>query len=563
MRVTNRASTRNYLRYVNKGLSDQAGVQERVASGNRFEKVSDDVSSGIQAMKARTQQYKMEKQIGNIEDINNVLVAAEDSMQSIDDHLKDIHARFLRAMNDTNQNNRNIFATEIKALKEEIFQLANSSYNGQFLFSGSNNYDAPFSVDKETGHLVYNGIGVPTDKIFQREDGTYYYETVQYDKDGNPITKNVPLTNENGDYVFEGTGNPKTTPENILINGNGKLPDGSEPTKISDGVYQDKTTLTTYYIRNPKNTGTYLKIDTALTPPDTLTPGANPGDLATINGNPVVERGSGIYEAEDGTMYVEYPAGGGNFYAAASKASTETTGATCTLGTTDPLTMTDANGKQVEVTKTGTDPDTYETAEGTLFVQNEWGTGFKQVQNTPDPDDPTKNLQQNVPAYKDVPLNDQIYLDVGLGIVMNGSTVDPQTAFNVSYCGPEILGFGINEKNGLSNNLYNLLNDMEAMLKDPSKYSVDDAQAFGDHLLNRMDAFRENVTDLGAKTQFLETMLERLNKGRDNLEISIGNYTGTDYVEESRHQASAAAVVNALYQLGSNIIPLSLMDFVD
>lgn len=559
MRVTNRASTRNYLRYVNKGLSDQAKTQEKVASGNRFEKVSDDVSSGIKAMKARSDQYKMEKQIGNIEDINNVLVAAEDSMQSIDDQLKTVYTRFLRAMNDTNQNNRNIFAAEIKALKEEILQLANSKYNDQFLFSGSNNYDAPFSVDKETGHLVYNGIGVPTDKIFQREDGTYYYETIQYDEKGQPITKNVPQTNENG-YLFEG-GPTKTPPENIKINANGKLPNGNTVTKVTEGVYSDTTIPTDIYIKNPQNTADgYLKIDTTSTALS-LTPGTNPGDLSSIGTAPVVDRGSGVYEAEDGTMYVQYPAGTGSFYAAAaSTTATENQGANCTLSTGDPLTMTDANGTQVEVTQTG--PDTYETKEGTLFVKNEWGTGFKQVTDTPDPDDPTKKLQQNVPAYKDVPLNDEIYLDVGLGIRMNGSTVDPQTAFNVSYCGPEILGFGINEENGLSNNIYNLLNDMEDMLKNPDKYSVDSAQAYGNQLLDRLDAFRENITDLGAKTQFLETMLDRLNKSRDNLEISIGNYTGTDYVEESRHQASASAVINALYQLGSNIIPLSLMDFV-
>lgn len=561
MRVTNRSATRNYLRYVNKGLSDQAKVQERVASGNRFEKVSDDVSSGIKAMKARSDQYKMEKQIGNIEDINNVLVAAEDSMQSIDDQLKTVHERFLRAMNGTNENNRNIFAAELKALKEEILQLANSQYNGQYLFSGSNNYGAPFSVDKETGHLVYNGVGVPTDKIFQREDGTYYYETVQYGPDGKPVMKNVPMKNESGGYIFEG-GAFKETPTEVTIT-DGKLPDGTAVTNTpaATNVSEHYTDANNnVYIENPNKAGSYLQLgQTTAGNLDTTTTPSN------INGVPVVDRGNNIYEAENGDLYVLDPANNasGDFYKVESTTSTtETQGDPWTLNAADPnnITVTDGAGNAVKVTKTGSNPDTYEDENGTLFVANEWGTGVKQVKNKTD--DQGNVVQEPAKAYKDVPLNEEIYLDVGLGIRMTGSTVDPQTAFNVSYAGPDILGFGVDEKTGLSNNIYNLLNDMQEMLANPDKYSTDQAQEFGEHLLNRLDAFRENVTDLGAKTQFLETMLDRLNKSRDNLEISIGNYTGTDYVEESRHQASAAAVVNALYQLGSNIIPLSLMDFV-
>ncbi len=562
MRVTNRSATRNYLRYVNKGLSDQAKVQERVGSGNRFEKVSDDVSSGIKAMKARSDQYKMEKQIGNIEDINNVLVAAEDSMQSIDDQLKTVHERFLRAMNGTNENNRNIFAAELKALKEEILQLANSQYNGQYLFSGSNNYGAPFSVDKETGHLVYNGVGVPTDKIFQREDGTYYYETVQYGPDGKPVMKNVPMKNESGGYIFEG-GNPKKIPTEVAIK-DGKLPDGTAVTKVPATAtgsehYANGNTL---YIENPNKAGSYLEVDNTGTP---AIDGLN-NTPPTLDGNVVVQRDANgnVYEDETGNLYVRDPVNNaGGFYKVASETSTtEMTGTSLQLDTTDPnnITVEDANGNDIKVTKTGSNPDTYEDENGTLFVANEWGTGVKQVKNKTD--DQGNVVQEPAKAYKDVPLNEEIYLDVGLGIRMTGSTVDPQTAFNVSYAGPDILGFGVDEKTGLSNNIYNLLNDMQEMLANPDKYSTDQAQEFGEHLLNRLDAFRENVTDLGAKTQFLETMLDRLNKSRDNLEISIGNYTGTDYVEESRHQASAAAVVNALYQLGSNIIPLSLMDFV-
>ena len=66
--------------------------------------------------------------------------------------------------------------------------MVNSSYNGQFLFSGSNNYGAPFSVDKTTGKLSYNGV--PVDDIERRKDGTYFYE------DANGTIHDVPLNED-------------------------------------------------------------------------------------------------------------------------------------------------------------------------------------------------------------------------------------------------------------------------------------------------------------------------------------------------------------------------------
>ena len=81
-------------------------------------------------------------------------------------------------------------------------------------------------------------------------------------------------------------------------------------------------------------------------------------------------------------------------------------------------------------------------------------------------------------------------------------------------------------------------------------------------LLEERDKFGENVTDIGAKTQFLETMLNRLEKNANNLEAKMARLTGTDMSDEFIHKSTNAAVTNALYQMGSTVIPLSLMDFI-
>ena len=344
MRVTNRASTRNYLRYMNTALSNQQRTNERLHSGNRFERISEDVSSGIRAMTAKTELYKTEKHLSNVQSLNETLTAAENSMQTIHDQLKTVNEKLLKAINgDEDPKSRKVYASEIRALRDEIYQLGNSKYSDQFLFSGSNNYMAPFQVDDSTGDLLYNGI--PVDEIqLDTTDNKYYY--------------------------------------------------------MDNGV---KT---------------------------------------------------------------------------------------------------------------------------------------------------------------EVPLNDEIYMDVGLGITMSGSDIDPSTAFNISYAGPEILGFGVNEDTGFSNNLYNLLTDIANELEQESldQKKVDELQV---HLSDRMDSFLTNITDIGAKTTFLTNMENRLQVSADNLEIRIANLTGTDYIEESTHQASQVVITQALYKMGSSVIPMSLMNFIN
>ena len=89
---------------------------------------------------------------------------------------------------------------------------------------------------------------------------------------------------------------------------------------------------------------------------------------------------------------------------------------------------------------------------------------------------------------------------------------------------------------------------------------VDELQV---HLSDRMDSFLTNITDIGAKTTFLTNMENRLKVSADNLEIRIANLTGTDYIEESTHQASQVTITQALYKMGSSVIPMSLMNFIN
>lgn len=373
MRVADRSTGRNYLKYLNNAKTDYAKTLERIASGNRFEKISEDVSSGARVLQARSEKYKVEKQLSNVKSINEEMDTMETAMTSIEDILLEIHPMVERAKNAaTGDSGREALANEIKAMREEIIQFANTQYGNRYVFGGTNaSHEAPFSADPDTGKLLYNGIDV--DIIKQGEDGTYYYE-------------------KEGDFLLDDLGNP----------------------------------------------------------------------VLDAEGNPVLKK-------------------------------------------------------------------------------------------------------------HEIPMDGDVFLDIGLGIRVNEGSVnlttgaemmpnvDPDTGFKISYSGLDLLGFGTNEE-GVTNNIYNLLTEIENNIRNFNELEL---EKFDNHFVDRCDLFRANLTDMGAKTNFLDTMQSRLENSVDNYKIRINNLMGINDAEEATNQTMNEYVLKAVLQMGSVILPVSLMDFLN
>ncbi|MBQ5883329.1 MAG: hypothetical protein IIW72_02260, partial [Clostridia bacterium] len=62
MRVADKTTQRNYLRYLNNARTNYAETNMKIASGNRFIELSDDVSAGTRMLNSRVELFKSEKQ---------------------------------------------------------------------------------------------------------------------------------------------------------------------------------------------------------------------------------------------------------------------------------------------------------------------------------------------------------------------------------------------------------------------------------------------------------------------------------------------------------------------
>lgn len=171
MRVSDKTTNRNFLNYIDNAKTNYAKTNERIASGKRFSRISEDVSAGTRVLRVRGDLKKTEEYLDTVQSINEELAVTENALSYINEKLVQAHTRTIKALSDTSgDSGREAIANEISAIKQEILQYANTKYNNKFVLGGTAADAAPFTTGDD-GRLLYNGIDV--DSITQGTEGNY------------------------------------------------------------------------------------------------------------------------------------------------------------------------------------------------------------------------------------------------------------------------------------------------------------------------------------------------------------------------------------------------------
>ncbi len=177
MRITQNSLTRSYLRNLNRNLSNLAKSNERLTSERRYNLVSENTSDAARAYTVRDELWSNEQFLTNIRDAKGELSSAESNMMSVSDILKSVQEQVIHGITGTTSpEQREILASSIDNLKEEVLQLANAKYGDKYLFSASNNDTPPFSI--VNGELQFNGVKVDTtnDPALFNENNSVYLD---------------------------------------------------------------------------------------------------------------------------------------------------------------------------------------------------------------------------------------------------------------------------------------------------------------------------------------------------------------------------------------------------
>lgn len=168
MRVTQKAVNRTYLKNVNRNLFSYTESTERMNSGRKFSKVSEDVSSTARAFRVRSQLARDEQYLENIENVQKTCDSAEDIARNINDWLTTVKERIVQANGaGKGADEKAIIGEEIANLSNSVLQAINTNTIGTYVFGGSRN-EAPFNLNAN-GELVFRD-GTLVDKATSRAE---------------------------------------------------------------------------------------------------------------------------------------------------------------------------------------------------------------------------------------------------------------------------------------------------------------------------------------------------------------------------------------------------------
>ncbi|MFW2487070.1 flagellar hook-associated protein FlgL [Clostridium chromiireducens] len=176
-RITNSMLSTNYLRNMNRNMSNMKMLQNQLASGKEINKASDNPYKAGRSMQLHTE-ISYNKQFNeNIKDTSNWLDTTDTALSQMGDVFGRIETLLVNAGNGAYGNDEKAaIQDEIKEKVNELSQILNTSFDGSYIFGGTKTGSKPTTV--VDGALQYadkdgNGMGNSGDvTAYKKVDGT-------------------------------------------------------------------------------------------------------------------------------------------------------------------------------------------------------------------------------------------------------------------------------------------------------------------------------------------------------------------------------------------------------
>lgn len=183
----------------------------------------------------------------------------------------------------------------------------------------------------------------------------------------------------------------------------------------------------------------------------------------------------------------------------------------------------------------------------------------KMIKSSDDPN--VKNTYENI--------DDSLYVDIGLGFQEANGELISSSAYDAALNGLDFLGYG-EDAAGNPNNIVSIMWQMGEIFEgydiDTNTWtngSREKAQELMAKLEDAADNLNEQHTKLDADTKYLYTNLDRLTTTKDNLNEQIINIEDVDKAQAIMDLVWAQQAYNAALKIGTNIIPQSLLDYMN
>lgn len=171
MRITTNAILRNYKSNLGTSLKNLDTARTRVMTQRKFNSTAEDPSSALRATILERKYVKNEDYLNIVKDVQSFQDSQEDAAMQIETIAKRLSKQYgLEALNGTNGSleTRETYADAWRGAQESLVLSLNASYEGKYVFAGSDGKEAPFKLttdpnDPKKQILTYRGIDVNSD----------------------------------------------------------------------------------------------------------------------------------------------------------------------------------------------------------------------------------------------------------------------------------------------------------------------------------------------------------------------------------------------------------------
>jgi len=234
---------------INKSYSNYAKTTAQLGSGNKINSILDDSTGAINIIGSNAELSKITTYLDNVASATNQIKEASDTLDSADTKAQRAYDLATNAATGTSTvTTLTASKTELNQIIKGMVDLANTNYNNNYIFGGTNTTTSPYAVQYAsdgttiTG-ITYNGTASSGDWERQLEVSDGVYQTVN--APGDQVFGEYGETytyDSNGDGTAEATytldKNPDTTEQTAIATATGSAYDSSKTYyKGSDGTY--------------------------------------------------------------------------------------------------------------------------------------------------------------------------------------------------------------------------------------------------------------------------------------------------------------------------------------
>lgn len=214
----------------NQNSADQQRYSTEIATGVSVNSLSDNPSAASQDFLLRSEISSNDNFVQTASGVAGALQVTDTALGSVVTQITQAISLATEGNNGTlNASDLSSIANQLTGVRSEILSLANTSYQGQFVFAGSKTSTQPFSLDTSTtpATVVYSGDSLQT--------------TIQ-----SPSGQNFPL-NVPGNQIFgSGSTGILSTLNNLVASfsaGNADIPDTTALNTDLQGISQQRVII--------------------------------------------------------------------------------------------------------------------------------------------------------------------------------------------------------------------------------------------------------------------------------------------------------------------------------